>query len=201
MSEFHIEFFAEKLWINYLSRVESYVGHRPTTDLQSGIQFWLSTLNPFESNIKNCLWGILKNVWVELAGSCYYTKSSFYSKSHNNFYFLNMNFRVERLIPLTKNKKLLLGPYWISQMRFDLGNEVWNKSDWHNYLQYGFGARIKFYRYQGYFAGMNNFIFGPYFHFIQKKYWCRVPYIPSYRPQDDIQLGFDLWISINGKKD
>jgi len=199
MKELHLDLFFEKLWINYLSKTEFYTGHRSKNDLKLGLQFWLSSPNPIKSKMEKCLWGALRNLWFEMGGSFYYSKSSFYAKTQNNFYLLNMNFKIERLIPLSKNSKLLLEPYCVSKLILDLGSKEWNKLDWHNNIRYGMGVRLKFYRYNAYFQGMDNIIFGPYFEYLFTKYWCRVTYVPSYRPTNDIQFGIELWVSINGK--
>jgi len=185
--EFNLDLFLEKLWIGYAKETEFYVGHRPQDDLKLGMRYWLDIGNK-KLNI----------FWMESAGNFYYSKSSFYVKTQQNFCLLTILNKLGIRIRTTNH--IFIEPYFKNHLIYDFGKKSWNHLDWHNNIQYGFGIRYKYYHQLEYKKGMKNLIIGPYFEYLSIRYWNKVPYIPNYRPSSDYRAGIELWFSINGKE-
>ncbi len=187
--DYNIDIFFEYLWVNYVDDNLFFIGHRPNTDIRSGIAYWYAKGKP---NAKKSWSGYM---WVETAGAFYYARNSFFNQSQTNYYMASTNNRLGAGIQFAKTK-FTNEIYVIGSILKDFGGKLWNELDWNNNQKYGFGFRLKYARFLSPKFDEVNIFATAYVNFLWVEYLDKISYLPGYRPDKDVQFGIQINLSL-----
>lgn len=194
--EMNLEVFVERSKIEYFKNEFFFTGHRPGSDFKAGFQFYMSF-----DNARLCSDGPdnkpLLYLWTDLAGGAFYSRNSFYNVGQTGFYLSSLNAKLGIGMKITRKVPLEL--YFTHRSILDLGQREWNRLDWYNRFLYGGGIRFKYFKPCYYEPGKISLRIFPYIEFLKVQFIDRGQYVPSYRPESDIQGGISIWLSFLSK--